>query len=1384
MTGQDGVPIGRGLGNTRTYLLDAQLRPVAAGVAGELYIAGVQVARGYLNRPEQTAQSFLADPFVSGERMYKTGDICRLLPDGNITYVGRNDEQVKVRGYRIELGEIENVLEQSSHVSQGVVLARTDDQGNKRLVGYVVPANAELFDKEELITFLKTRLPEYMVPGWWVVLDKLPLTGNGKIDKKALPDPDANDLITQEYVAPANQLEQTLAVIWQELLGLTQVGVHDNFFELGGDSIITIQVVSRARRAGYGLNPRDLFTCQTISRLAAFMDLQQEVKVVAEQGTLTGNSGLLPIQQWLLHTETNALSHYNQHIVLTVAKNIGAEQLQIALDKLVNHHDALRFAYHLSAGQWEQTYSKKKKKIRLFDYTQKANEWPEAIQTNLDLLQVQVALAQGNLLQAALLIAPADAPANQLLLVVHHLAVDGVSWRILTDDLELLLQQEEQPVLAVLGNKTSSVRQWYNTMTAYGKRTNLLNEEAYWRKTKQGLVPLRTDHLFNEAITIADIQSHTVKLERSATSSLLKDVPKAYHTEINDILLNALALTIASHNNNNKVLVGMEGHGREDLAADADTSRTVGWLTSMFPVLLEVETGAGKGQQLKNIKEQLRQVPGKGIGYGLLKYINKTESLQGKDSWEVLFNYLGQSGHATTEGLYTVPQWELFGSSAGSDFPVEGKLAINSMIIDDELVLYWSYSNRHFDAETIHKLAADYLSHLEDIIKHCVARGTASFTPSDYGLGDVINYNELDQFLDDDYNGKQRKLQLESISRLSGLQEGMLFHSLYDQQGGAYIQQFTGELRDADMLAFIDSWQQLLKQHSILRSAFYYDVFQIPVQCVYKEARIPVTQLDLQTLSAEQQILAIQEYKKEDLLKGFDFVSAPLMRICLIQLDETRYQFCLTHHHILLDGWSMPVLMEELLTNYEYLVSKKAIPVVTEDRYENYIRYIERQDKEAAVSYWRNYLDGLEEATLLPFINNLSDRTKGNGGYSEEIFQLDAEFTARLTRYAQQNRVTINTLMQGIWSYLLYNYTGRKDVSFGIVVSGRPEDLPGVESAIGMYINTLPLHGQIDLSQDIAAGLQKIQEEQLESRAYQYTGLSEIQRLSGITGNLFDTLMVFENYPVSQALESQPWSLQINNLDVGEQHTNYPLSIIVMAGKEIAIHFSYNDLLDENYVKLIAGHFKHVLDQVVSAGKQNFGEINLLTSAEQEQLLIDFNATSISPLPAQTVVTRFAEQAALQLDHPAIIAGENSLSYRELDEQSSRFAHYLGEKGVKKGTLVPVCQERSAGIVISVLAIAKAGGVYVPIDPGYPAERIQYMLADTGASLLIANEKVLAGLPVIPDLELINPEELKLDTYPATAPVIPVGLEDLVYVIYTLDLQVSLKVYDYPCRAF
>jgi amino acid adenylation domain-containing protein/non-ribosomal peptide synthase protein (TIGR01720 family) len=725
--------IGRPLPNAQLRLYDANRQLVPIGVAGELYIGGGSVTRGYQNRPELTAEKFV---LIDGQRWYRSGDVARFLPDGTLEFLGRTDAQVKIRGYRIEIGEVEAALALHPQVREAVVLARADG-GEQRLVAYLVPDGETTPTADDVRQFLLAKLPPYMVPSAFVILESLPLTRHGKVDRKALPAPDQSNLAhAASYVAPQNEIEQTLAGIWAEVLRLERVGVHDNFFSLGGDSILSIQVIARANQAGLRLTPRQIFQHQTIAELATVADTAPAV--IAEQGLVTGLVPLTPIQHDFFAQPIPNRHHFNQTMLVEASERLDADALERAMQQLVAHHDALRLCFRQTEQGWqqEQALPDERPILTTIDLQSLPEaEQAAAFEAAATELQTSLDLGSGLLLRAALVERGPSRP-QWLFLVVHHLAVDAVSWSILLEDVQSAYTQARRSAEIVLPPKTTAFKQWAERLLDYAAVPTLLGELPFWLSVAQRSVPaLPVDHPAG-ANSYASARNIIVKLSEAETQALLHEVPNAYQTQITEVLLAALAQTLNAWTGGSAQRVNLEGHGREDLFEDVDLSRTVGWFTSLYPVLLDLSQARGLGDTLKTIKEQLRQVPNRGIGYGVLRYLNSEDRgapLREHPPVEISFNYVGQIDQA-------LPQGGLFSPAAAETGPEQDRSAgrrahvidIISLISGGQLSVGWTFSTELHQQATIERLAQDYISALQALIAHCLSPDSGGFTPSDF----------------------------------------------------------------------------------------------------------------------------------------------------------------------------------------------------------------------------------------------------------------------------------------------------------------------------------------------------------------------------------------------------------------------------------------------------------------------------------------------------------------------------------------------------------------------------------------------------------------------------------------------------------------------------
>ncbi|MBX8549945.1 amino acid adenylation domain-containing protein [Pseudomonas cichorii] len=1338
------VPVGQPLANGKARVLDAWLNPMAERVAGELYLGGHGLAQGYLGRAAMTAERFVPDPEGDGERLYRAGDRARRV-DGLLEYLGRADDQVKIRGYRVEPGEVGQVLQALDGVAEAVVLALPleSDESRLQLVAYCVAAAGTTTSVDTLREQLTASLPEYLVPAQFVVLERLPLTANGKLDKRALPKP---GVVKQRYTAPVGEIEEKLAAVWADVLKLEKVGTTDNFFELGGDSILSLQIIARAKRQGLKLSPKQLFEKQTIAQLATVAKLiQKKPAAVVEQ--VSGNLPLLPIQARFFEMNIPERHHWNQSVMLKPNSPLEASHLLAALQALIEQHDALRLGFAQQDGQWQATFGPLSTRDLLWvhelDDISRLTELADEAQRSLD-------LKNGPLLRAVLVSLPQGE--QRLLLVIHHLAVDGVSWRVLLEDLQQAYVALNTGKALALPAKTSSLKAWAEQLHAYAQSPALESELAYWQAQLQGV----SDALPSDHPDGGQQQKHatsvTTHLNSDLTRQLLQDASAAYRTQVNDLLLTALARVISRWTGRPDALIRLEGHGREDLFDDIDLSRTVGWFSSLYPVKLTAQ--ASLADSIMSIKEQLRAIPNKGIGYGVLRYLGAEpvrQSLQQLAQGSIVFNYLGQfDGSFDASDALFAPSGESSGASQSREAPLAAPISINGQVYNGELRLSWSFSTAVFEADTVQRLADEYAGELQQLIAHCTTEGGAGVTPSDFPLA-RLSQKQLGRL---SINPRD----IEDIYPLSPMQQGMLFHTLFEEEAGNYINQMRVDVTGLDVERFRAAWQATVDAHEVLRSGFVSHL-EHSLQVVQRQVVVPFVELD----ARHQQAAWLDDMAQTDRQKGFDLTQGPLLRLAVLCTGETTHHLIYTSHHILMDGWSSSRLLGEVLQRY----SGQPMPQQS-SRYRDYIEWLQRQDAQASERFWTEQVAELEEPTRLAQALKSGSSGQGHGDYFQLI---DAASTQRLSDFAREQRVTLNTLVQSAWLLLLQRYTGQSSVTFGATVAGRPADLPGVEEQLGLFINTLPVIASPRPEQSVSDWVQQVQDKNIALREYEHTPLYEIQRLAGSGGEaLFDNILVFENYPVSEALQqASPDGLAFSGLNNQEQ-THYPLTLVVNLGETLSLRLSYaRQHFSEDVVTQLANHFQHLLQALVRAPAAAIGELPLLSEQEQHQILRDWNATAAGFPDEQCVQTLIEAQVLATPNAPALAFGNQQMSYGQLNARANQLAHKLRESGIGPDALVGICIERSLELVIGLLAILKAGGAYVPLDPDYPQDRLAYMLDDSGIGLLLTQTSLLQGLPVPAHVQTLclDQEGDWLEAYSQDNPVCRTHPHNLAYVIYT-----------------
>jgi len=1325
--GKGTVPIGGPISNTEVYVLDDQMEPVPAGVAGELYAGGAGLARGYLNRAELTAEKFVPNPFGQkpGARLYRTGDRVRWRADGNIEFIGRQDNQVKMRGFRIELGEIEVALEQLAEVEQAAVLMKEDEYGNKQLVAYIV-TRAPL-TKAQLREALGLSLPQYMVPSNFVMLDSFPLSPNGKVDRKALPEPTVERGTDEaSYVAPRNDVEAILCGIWAKLLKVERVGVHDNFFELGGDSILSIQVIGRAREAGVQLTPRQIFECQTIAELVEVAGVTASITAVTDSVWSADPVPLTPIQAAFFQWKLPDPGYYNQGVMLELKPEVDSALVKQVLGELLQQHEVLRMKYERGE-QGTLQLCKERASEHFYEYKDfsalEESDQKLVMELDADRAQASLDLEAGRLV-AAVEYDLGPGRNKRLLLVIHHLVIDGVSWRILLADLERGYEQLKNGQTTSFG-KTTSFRKWSEWVRQYSSEERLKQEMAYWcAEPRKKVKPLPKDLEVagTQDATTEDLQTIVVSLAEEETRELLQEVPRVYHTQINDVLLTALGRVCAEWTGSRQVLIDLEGHGREEVLAGMDLSETVGWFTAIYPVLLEVEEDWEIGKALKQTKEQLRRVPNRGFGYGVLRYVTEDETIRRElaelPQSEISFNYLGQFDQVFRESKLFRPAQEGSGRSVSPENRRQHIVDVGGMVANGQLQIGWTYNANLTRRESIEKAAQQYVSCLREIIEHCRSEHAGGHTPSDFPLA-RLTQQQVDRVI-----GKG--IGIEDVYGMSAMQQGLLFHGLYEAGSSMHFLQLACHIRKGiTPAAFRRAWEEVVRRHAILRTAFIWEGLEQSVQVVHEKVEVPWLEQDWRDLPVAAQKDKWEKFLQEDREKGFDFHKAPLMRLALIRTGEESYYFVWSTHHILMDGWCRPPLIGEVFNVYKAYREGKEPAHKRVPAYREYIAWLQRQNEEKAQAFWRADLGGFTGSHELGIKLHKRELEKGEERFGEKRAGVGKELTERLEKLAREQQVTLNTVMLGAWARVLASYTGCPDVIFGTTVSGRPAELPGIESMIGLFINTLPTRVQIKSEETVTNYLRRLQKRQVELRDYEYTPLPKVQAWSEMPRGvrLFESLFVFENYPAETAMEKQvDSSLQIDsvsNFDV----TNYPISLVAVPGKDMVMVFKYDrTLFAHATIERVSDQLRTVLEQMTAAADQKVENISLLTQEQRRLLAKGWSSAVSAGSDPQTVPQLVALHAEKAPQAAALIAGGKQLSYGELNQRANQLAHYLQGLGLKSGSRAAICLDQEFDLMIALLGVLKTGAAFVIVKSDEPAKRTTWILEDADADVIITEQ--------------------------------------------------------------
>ncbi|CAM4501450.1 non-ribosomal peptide synthetase [Nocardia ninae] len=1364
------VTIGRLVPGVEAVVLDPWLRPVPLGTIGELYLAGAGLARGYHRRNGLTAERFVANPYAAGARMYRTGDLVRWRSHGGrleLEYQGRSDFQVKVRGFRIELGEIDAALQRHPDVDFAITVGAETGSGATALVSYVLPKPDAEVHPEALKAAAGETLPAYMVPAVVMVLDSIPLTPLGKVDRKALPTPDfgAREIVSR---APSTPREEALAALFAEVLGLESVGVDESFFALGGDSIVSIQLVSRAKAAGIGLSARDVFERKTVAALAAVATEVQAQVVHELPGGGVGAVALTPIVHAMLD-QGDSWRRFAQAVLVGLPAGFERTRLVTAVQALLDQHDLLRSSLRHTAGNWEWVVAERGSVAAesLVDVVAAGPDIEETYERELQRAADLLDPAAGIVARFVLIEHSAAEPV--LWLVLHHLVTDGVSWRILLPDL----------ATAALGGTLAPVgtsfRRWAHGQVAQaGERAA---ELPLWQRILATPDAALGSDILDPAVDVVATMAHRqTVVTPDIAHTVLSTAPDRFHCSADDVLLAALAMAIGRWRERTATLFTLEGHGRtEAILPGADVARTVGWFTSVYPVAVDLTGidladaftgGAAAGTAIKTTKEQLRAVPDKGVGFGMLRYLTDDTAAvlaEGRTP-QISFNYLGRA----TTGADTGP-WlpQRFAATQDDRAPLAAVVDINAVLTDTGLEVTWAYASRLLDAADVEQLAELWTEALRALAAHAESAGSGGRTPSDFELVPMTQ-SQIDTWERDYPN-------LTDVWPLSPLQYGLLFHALYDSDtaDGYTVQSLLTLAGTVDATRLRTAAQALVARHENLRVA-YVETDDGPRQLVLADAEIQWQEVDLAGIDdAELRQRELDRVIALDARTRFELTRPPLVRFTLIRTAADAYRFVLTNHHLVLDGWSTPLLVRELLALYVTAGHVSALPPT--HSYREFLSWLDERDDAESIAAWRESLAGIDTPTrAVPTLAGIESTETGM--LSTE---LSAATVARLEATARESGATVNTLVQASWAMLLAMRTGRTDVVFGGTVSGRPPELAGVEEMVGLFINTLPVRVRLDPAEKVVDLLARLQAEQARLMDHQHVGLAAIHQAVGLA-ELFDTLTVFESYPIDREALSQALDIAgMRVLDVeGTDATPYPLNLMVIPlrgpdGRDtlrVSLKFMA-DQLDAADARPLLDRFVRLLTQLADNPRALVSQVQYCDDAERAALLPVRGPES---LPVRTLPDILAAGAAIDGDAIAVSAGELTMSYGELDAWSNRFARLLLSRGVGREVFVVLALTRSLESVVAVWALAKSGAAFAPLDPHYPVERIEHMLTDSKAPIGVTVTATGETLPgsidwlLLDDLNTIR-RVMTVSADPITDEERggPIDVDQTAYLIYT-----------------
>jgi amino acid adenylation domain-containing protein len=1311
------VPIGRALAGLTVGVLDGAGRPVAAGVVGEICVAGPGVALA--RSGGQGASDFAPLPaLAAGQRCYRTGDLGRWRADGVIECLGRRDEQIKIRGFRVEPGDVEAALMRLAGVREAAVVDVPQAEGPPRLLAFVVGE----IEPAAALARLREVLPGYLVPAQLVSVDALPSTASGKLDRRALRRlaPEARGPTTAGPKPHASAPESLVARAFAEVLALEQVGRDANFFDLGGDSLMSLRLVDRLAYAGLAATVRDVFVHQTVASLAA--ELRPQQRVDAHESGI-GLVPVTPIQAWFHdHVEVD-VHHYNQAawLVLADGRRVGVDDVREALTSLCAHHECLRLVVRGRgrAATHEIPEQVTPPRVELVDAG-------GSLAAQLAQLQRSLDPGAGRMVAALL-----SAAGDRVFLVVHHLVVDAVSFGVLIDDLDLCLRaqaRDQRPIL----RRTTPYRAWAERLVRVAASPEIAAALPELIAGLHGPCGPLDPALVHDVGRVGDACCARGSLDAARTRALLRNLP-GRGGRVDAAILAVLAARAGERGNHDALRCDLETHGRPRDWDGIDLTRTVGWFTNLLPLRLTTKP-ASLGERTIAVTRMLDAQPLDGLAAGLLSSPHAPPELRALMAElpraQLLVNYLGQLD-AIGHGLLRSTS-EDTGATVSGAIARSHQVEVNAGVTDEVLAVSVT------TPKGTDELAAEIARALVDGLGELAAwAASAAAKPLPDGV--------------------------ESEHAPTGLQLGLLYHSL--REPGVYTDRLTLTLDGPlDAACMQRAWDLVCERHDALRSCLCGADGAEPKLHVHREARPSFRVDDWSTRAPADQVELLRAVEAAEVAVGFALDRAPLQRLRLIRLGPVCHVLIWSAHHLIADGWSVSVVLEEVFAIYAALAAGEAPALPRAPRYADYLDGPHARMRDDDESWWRAELGGFEQPTYAAqpgLAPSPGDARARDVPVEAVLSEVD---TAALRALASAAGATVGVVLQAAWALLLARYSGRDDVLFGLVVNGR--EVPGNERLVGMLINTLPVRVRVRGDQSVGEFLGVSTREHGERVQRDRLPPGQVPLLLGLPGGVepYDSLVVIQNYPHEVGLRTG--DLVLSSVAVGER-THHAVTLVVSGTRELRLQLSVDARkLARAAAEAMLEQLQVLLAAMVADPGAALDSLPLLSEERERERRRAASGPRVAvrdiatPTLLHDVVARWGAELA---EAPAVRASDGVLDHGELDRAVSNLAGRLLDAGLVPGQRIGLACRRSLGLPVGFLAILRAGGVVVPLDPAYPSERLAHMIEDSGLKLALcgAGVELPAGAAVERLTVEISTDAPELRHWPSRA-----GTDEA-YVTYT-----------------